>query len=163
MIRATRRFRATSARRRHLEGVTPASSRQSSEFTPLLDLHRRVERSPCVRIHHYEVDDSVFADDVYVIKGLAGRILWLLLTLYRTTGRSTFSTRELRLHPYLKLPIWKNNLEARLLLLQRRLDARAVAFRLCREQRGQVRVLCSAPLDLHSIQPVARAEISRRG
>jgi adenylate cyclase len=122
-----------------------------------IDLHPRVDGSRCVRIHHYEVDDSVFADDVYVIKGLAGRILWLLLTLNRTTGRSTFSTRELRLHPYLKLPIWKNNLEARVLLLQRRLDARAVAFRLSREQRGQLRILCSAPLELQSILPVTRA------
>ena len=111
------------------------------------------EPAPRVRIHYYEADDSVFADGVYLIGGLAGRILWLLLTVYSTTGRSTFSTRELRLDTFLKLPPWKNNLESRLLLLQRRLDARAAAFRLGREQRGQLRVVCSAQLELARFSP----------
>jgi hypothetical protein len=112
-----------------------------------------VESSRCVRIHYYESDDSVFADGVYLTRGLAGRILWLLVTLHSTIGRSIFSTRELRLHPFLKLPTWKNNLEARLLMLQRRLDAKDVAFRLCREQRGQLRVLCEAHLELEHFGP----------
>jgi adenylate cyclase len=113
----------------------------------------RQDGSRRVRIRYYEADDSIFADEVYLIKGLAGRILWLLLSLYSTLGRSTFSNRELRLDPFLKLPTGKNNLEARLLLLQRRLEAKTAAFRLSRQQRGHVRVLCSVRLELEVINP----------
>lgn len=105
-----------------------------------------------VRIDYYEVDDSVFADGTYLIKGQAGRILWLVLTLHSTAGRLVFSNRELRLHPFVKLPGWKNNLEARLLLLQRRLDDRATAFRLCRDERGKVRLVCSVSLELNLVK-----------
>jgi adenylate cyclase len=102
-----------------------------------------------VQIVYHEYDDSIFADGVYLIKGLAGRILWLVLTVYMATGRSMFSNRELRLHPFLKLSPWKSNLEARLLLLQRRLDKKAAAFRLSRERRGQVDLLCAVQLELN--------------
>jgi hypothetical protein len=44
-------------------------------------------------------------------------------------------------------------LEARLLTLQPPLDAKAVAFRLCREQWGQLRVLCEAHLELEQFGP----------
>lgn len=130
-----------------------SASEQRGHLTEKARQGEGVEGLQRVRIHYYESDDSVFADGVYLTRGLAGRILWLLVTLHSTIGRSTFSTRELRLHPFLKLPTWKNSLEARLLMLQRRLDTKAVAFRLCREQRGELRVLCSAQLELEKIGP----------
>jgi adenylate cyclase len=86
-----------------------------------------------------------------LIKGLPGRILWLVLTLRETEGRSTFSNRELRLHPFLKLPSFKDNLETRLLMLQRRLDDKGLAFRLQREQRGRLHVACDASLELEKV------------
>jgi adenylate cyclase len=104
-----------------------------------------------VRVRYYEVDDSVFVDDEYLIKGLPGKILWLVLTLRSTECRSTFTNRELRLHPFLKLPAFKDNLETRLLMLQRRLDEKGVAFRLHREQRGRLRVECEARIELEKI------------
>jgi putative methionine-R-sulfoxide reductase with GAF domain len=104
-----------------------------------------------VRVRYYEADDSVFVDGEYLIKGLPGRILWLVLTLRSTEGRSTFSNRELRLHPFLKLPSYKDNLETRLLMLQRRLDEKGVAFRLLREQRGRLQLACDARLELEKI------------
>jgi hypothetical protein len=93
-------------------------------------------------------DDSIFVNDNYIIRGVAGRILWLLLTVHRTTGRSIFSNRELRRHAQLKLPASKDNLETRLLGLQRRLDDKAAAFRLLRHKRGVLRLLCETQLDL---------------
>lgn len=104
-----------------------------------------------VRVRYYEADDSVFVDDEYLIKGLPGRILWLVLTLRSTEGRSTFSNRELRLHPFLGLPSFKDNLETRLLMLQRRLDDKGLAFRLHREQRGRLRLACDARLELEKV------------
>jgi adenylate cyclase len=65
-----------------------------------------------LRVRYYEVDDSVFLDDGYLIKGVSGRVLWLLLALHAEHGRSTFSNRELRLHPSLKLPGFKDNFDA---------------------------------------------------
>jgi hypothetical protein len=59
---------------------------------------------PALRVRYYEADDSVFLDDEYLIKGGSGRLLWLLLGMLAAHGRTTFSNRELRLHPLLKLP-----------------------------------------------------------
>jgi putative methionine-R-sulfoxide reductase with GAF domain len=116
------------------------------------DQEDAVGASPAtVRVRYYEADDSVFVDGEYLIKGLPGRILWLVLTLRAAEGRSTFSNRELRLHPFLRLPSYKDNLETRLLMLQRRLDEKRLAFRLHREQRGRLHLACDAALELEKV------------
>lgn len=113
------------------------------------------EREP-LRVRYYQADDSVFVDGEYLIKGMAGRILWLLLSLRQRDGRESFSNRELRLHPLLKLPSYKDNLEARLLMLQRRLQDKQVPLRLHREQRGHLRLSCAPPVELeHIADPLA--------
>ena len=91
-----------------------------------------------VRVSFYEANDSVFLDHRYLIRGVAGRVLWLLLTLHEADGRTTFYNRELRLHSWLELPRFKDNLETRLLALQRRLDAMDAPIRVVREERGRV-------------------------
>src|SRR5262249_58548670 len=48
-------------------------------------------------VAYYQADDSVFVDDAYVVKGVPGRILWKLLREHAADGRTSFSTRELRL------------------------------------------------------------------
>jgi hypothetical protein len=46
-----------------------------------------------LRLTYYHADDSVFADDAYVIKGAAGRILWKLLREHDRSGRDSFTNR----------------------------------------------------------------------
>jgi hypothetical protein len=93
-----------------------------------------------VLVRYLEADDSILVDGEYLIRGVAARILWLLLTLHQTEGRSTFLNRELRQHPFLKLSSYKDNLESRLLNLKRRLEERNLPIRLERDARGRVRL-----------------------
>ena len=69
-------------------------------------------------------DDSVFLGDDYLIKGVAGAILWRLLSAYVNEQREHFSNRELRVDPAIGLPEHSDNLEARIFLLERRLSER---------------------------------------
>ena len=101
-----------------------------------------------VRVRHYRADHSVFLDDQYLIKGVAGAILWALLSDHAEQGRVAFSNRELRLDPRVRLPDVSDNLEARLVLLQRRLAERGACVRLERAGRGRLRLLVGRALEL---------------
>lgn len=92
------------------------------------------------RVVHHAFDDSVFIDNGYVIRGVAGRLLVYLLERYLAEGRVEFSNREIRLAPELKLPDFKDNLETRLLLLRQRLEEKDCPVRLVRAGRGLVRL-----------------------
>ena len=96
-----------------------------------------------VTVRHYARDDSVFLDHDYLIKGVAGAILWRLLREHVETGRTEFCNRELRLDPALKLPDHAENLDARLVLLRRRLDEREVCIRIEKTGRGLFRLVTS--------------------
>lgn len=74
-----------------------------------------------LQLRRFQSNDSVFVNDSYLIKGVAGAIFWKLVTDHVRQGRTEFSNRELRLDPAIHLPDVTDNLEARLLLLQRRL------------------------------------------
>jgi len=99
-------------------------------------------------LKHYREDDSVFLDDAYVIKGVAGAILWAMAQDHVATGRTAFTNRELRVDPRIPLPALGENLEARLVLLVRRLEAKGSCLRLVRVGRGRLRFEASAPLEL---------------
>src|SRR5205823_5590225 len=97
-------------------------------------------------IAYYQADDSVFVDDAYVVKGVPGRILWKLLREHTADGRISFTNRELRLDERLGLPAGNDNLEARLLVLRKRLAALECGVTLDRVDRGLLSLTVSAPL-----------------
>jgi hypothetical protein len=105
-----------------------------------------------VEVKHYEEDGSVFLDNEYLIKGVAGGILWRLLRNYDEHGRVEFSNREMRLDPTLDLPDIKDNLEARLILLRKRLAERCDYLRIEKTARGRFRLEVKRPLKLVHVE-----------
>jgi adenylate cyclase len=99
----------------------------------------------------YRANDSVFIDDEYLIKGVAGNIFVKLVREYLACGRIEFTNRELRLDPTLRLPDISDNLEARLILLQRRLNERCSFVRIEKTGRGRFRFDVGRPLKLFEI------------
>lgn len=109
------------------------------------------EGRPAV-LRYYREDDSVFLDDAYVIRGVAGALLFAMASDFAQTGRVEFTNRELRLDPRVPLPPLGDNLEARLILLQRRLDERDACVRLRRTARGRLRFEARRPLTLVCVE-----------
>jgi hypothetical protein len=101
-----------------------------------------------VVVRHFAADDSIFIGDDYLIKGVAGAILRKLLVAHTHEGRSEFTNRELRLDPQLRLPDLSDNLEARLILLHRRLAERSGALLLEKTGRGRFRLCVNRPVQL---------------
>lgn len=103
---------------------------------------------PITRVRFFEVDGSTFLDGDYLIKGVAGRILWALLGHHQREGRVDFSNREVRLDPSLDLPAFRDNFESRLILLKRRLDERDAPIRIEKTSRGCFRLVVDGPVAL---------------
>jgi adenylate cyclase len=102
-------------------------------------------------VRHYAADDSVFIDDDYLIKGVAGAIFCKLLRDYTEKQRTEFTNRELRLDPSIGLPDLSDNLEARLILLERRLAERCTFLRIDKTGRGRFRFNVGRPFRLVEI------------
>jgi len=101
-----------------------------------------------IRVTHHRLDDSIFIDGTYIVKGIAGALLRLMLEWHRDDGRSEFSNRELRLALAPRMPEIKDNLETRLLLLRRRLEEKRASIQLLRTGRGRLRLEPDGPLNL---------------
>lgn len=95
---------------------------------------------PPFEVIHSTFDDSVFIGRDYIVKGVAGRLLIAFLKALIAEGRADFTNREIRADASLRLPEFKDNLETRLLLLQRRLEEKAAPVRLDRPGRGRIRL-----------------------
>lgn len=115
---------------------------------PVAEVRGEVARKgECLGVRHYAADDTIFIGDAYLIKGVAGAILWKLLR-EREQGRTEFTNRELRLDPALQLPDLSSNLEARLILLQRRLAERCPHIAMEKTGRGRFRIHVTCELKL---------------
>jgi hypothetical protein len=101
-------------------------------------------------VRYFAHDHSVFIDNDYLIKGVAGSILWTLLNEHAASGRRDFCNRELRRDPRLPLPDFGDNLETRLILLQRRLAERCPQIALEKTGRGRFRLELARPLHLNA-------------
>jgi putative methionine-R-sulfoxide reductase with GAF domain len=108
---------------------------------------------PALRIRRYTENDSIFVNEDYLIKGVAGAILWRLVRGFVDERRTEYSNRELRLDPSIQLPDISENLEARLILLQRRLEERCPSLRIEKTGRGRFRLNVLRPLALSEVPP----------
>ncbi|MEJ8850554.1 GAF domain-containing protein [Variovorax rhizosphaerae] len=122
----------------------PASEPPAQEAAP----PRAQAGEPALELRHYRANDSVFIDGQYLIKGVAGAILWKLLRDHTGLGRSEFSNRELRLDTSIGLPDVTDNLEARLVLLQRRLVENSPHIRIEKTGRGRFRLRVDRPVKM---------------
>jgi len=107
--------------------------------------------APPLVVRHYAENHSVFLGDSYLIKGVAGSIFWTLMRDHAQSGRTVFSNRELRVDPRIGLPDLSDNLEARLILLQRRLVEHEASVRIEKTGRGRFRLCVRRPLQLVDI------------
>lgn len=116
------------------DGPLPTSADSAPEATPAPSPGSARET---VRLRHYVADGSTFIDGAYLIKGVAGRLLWKVAAEHADTGRTVFTNREARLDPALELPTIRDNFESRLILLKRRLEERGAPIRITSAGRGR--------------------------
>ncbi len=110
---------------------------------------------PAVTLRRFPSNDVVFIGDDYLIKGVAGAIFWKLVSDYAMHQRTEFTNRELRLDPRLRLPDISHNLEARLILLQRRLAERCEFMRIEKTGRGRFHLRIDRPVTLVEVSSAA--------
>lgn len=104
-----------------------------------------------INITYYIDDECIFIDGEYLIRSTPAKILWKLLQAYSGEGKTEFSNRELRLDKTLQLPDFKDNLETRLILLRKRLEAKNHGIVLRPNGRGKFSIEVSGQVILDVI------------
>lgn len=127
--------------------VLQASS-EADEAAGAVESRRAPLAGPPLAVRHFAENDSVFLGGDYLIKGVAGAIFHALVMDFLRDGRTEFTNRELRLDPRVKLPDLGDNLEARLILLARRLAERDAGVRIEKSGRGRFRLAVARALEL---------------
>lgn len=100
------------------------------------------------RFRYVEGEDVIFVNDQYLVKNTPARILRYLITCFCEQGRTEFSNMELRTDKNLHLPDFKDNLEARLILLRKRLEEQESGIRLISTGRGKFKIEINGQLSL---------------
>jgi len=134
-----------------IETATSTASATNAALTP--DSSLVASGSERLNVRYYPDNNSIFLDDNYLIKGVAGAILWRLLQQYQAEQRTDFSNRELRLDRQLNLPEFDDNLEARLILLQRRLAEKSDTLAIIKTGRGRFRLQVTRQIRLQEQAP----------
>ncbi|WP_211234068.1 GAF domain-containing protein [Chitinilyticum litopenaei] len=122
-----------------------------SEDIPRFFTQQEVAQTP-MRVRYFRETHSIFFEDAYIIKGVAGAILWSMLLDYCRLQRTTFSNRELRMDPRINLPDIVANLEARLILLRKRLDDQDMGVELHKCGRGKLTLKVNKQLNLEEFE-----------
>lgn len=86
---------------------------------------------------YFKNEDCLFLNGEYLIRNVPARILWKILKSYQEQKRTEFTNRELRMDSWLELPEIKDNLEARLILLRKRLEKKSPAITMISTGRGR--------------------------
>jgi adenylate cyclase len=123
-----------------LDKDRPHASNDRADDSQDAALTLRVRRNP--------VDCSIFINGNYLIRGVAGAILWRTLGDYQRTRRTEFSYRELRLDSSLRLPDFADNLASRLILLQHRLEQQCPGIEIHKRARGRFELRVHHALEL---------------
>jgi hypothetical protein len=126
----------------------PAVAAPAASATPDATSATAPTATESTLVRFFPVDGSTFLDGDYLIKGVAGRILWSLLRQHEREHRTDFTNREVRLDPTLDLPDFKDNFESRLILLKRRLDEREAPIRIEKTGRGRFRLVVEGAVRL---------------
>jgi hypothetical protein len=135
----------------HLAGTLAVLEADRAESAPPAPAPAASPGGEPLAVTYYQADDSVFVDGAYVVKGVPGRILWKLVREYDAKDRVSFTNRELRLDECLGLPPGNDNLEARLLVLRKRLATMDCGIGLDRAGRGRMALRITAPLSLGEV------------
>lgn len=135
---------------RHLAALISQAACEPDDTEPAHSNAPAGPSGPPLAVRYFVTDHSVFIDNDYLIKGVAGSILWRLLEEHAASGRRDFCNRELRRDPRLPLPDVGDNLESRLILLQRRLAERCPAIAIEKTGRGRFRLQLARPLTLEA-------------
>jgi hypothetical protein len=106
-------------------------------------------------VRWHSSDSSIFLDDAYLIRGVAGTILWKMVSTYLDNGRRAFTNVELRVAPELRLPARHHNIEVRLAMLQQRLSNTGAAVQLDRSVRGHIQLDVQRALVLRVVDDAA--------
>lgn len=101
---------------------------------------------------YIEKDEVLFVNDQYLIKNIPAKILKYLLSITLKTGRREFSNMELRSADELRLPEVKDNLEARLILLRKRLQEHDSGLTIQSGGRGRFRLEINGKIEFEGVQ-----------